>query len=214
MVADADVSYELPSLPSVSYTDENGYGYTNFALSDSAASFVSCADGNIYGVKGTGVDALVSSCESQWATYDGGIVASGADNIIYYYSNTLSKVGVSRLRVANFGSSSIPTGAVAVVFGAADSANGTSSTTAPHFAVDSEGKVLFLIACVYSDSSKQAKLFVATDPDAGVKMLESVDLVYSVTGGAVDECFAVPIVAEKIPEDSYTEYDSADLVDT
>ena len=58
-------------------------------------------------------------------------------------------------------------------------------------------------------------MVLAADPDAGVTMLQSLVVEYSITGGAVASCFPVPMLLGTFDSgDDYTGYDNSTLSDT
>jgi hypothetical protein len=107
----------------------------------------------------------------------------------------MNATGVSRLRVAD--EESVPEGAVIVAFaafGANDTdTSGNSTDDGYYVAVDPDQNVYYPVMCTYTDG-QVSKLFVVTDPVAGVSVLQSADVEFSVTGGVVGSCYAMPIL--------------------
>jgi hypothetical protein len=130
----------------------------------------------------------------------------------------MSVVGVSRLRVASqdqLPKNSVPVALAPVDLSADPNAACTTcnSTAEPdntlYFAIDSFENIFFTAVCTYSDNSVP-KLFVINDVDAGLAMLKSPDIEYSITGGKVDDCFVLPLVQGSDAPNSYEEEDKTD----
>lgn len=144
--------------------------------------------------------------------------------------------GVSWLRVSD--GRDFPKEAVPVVFatsksGSSGSANGGSTSPPPQnstapaaggnstsaaaadggsgffVAADPDLNFYYPVVCTYTTNTPP-RLFVVADPVAGVSMLQTSDIVYSITGGFVDTCAVMPIVQGKYAgdvENEFGEYD-------
>lgn len=75
------------------------------------------------------------------------------------------------------------------------------------FAIDPTDNVFFTTVCTYLDN-QVPRLFLVKDVDAGITMLHSTDVEFSVTGGLVDKCFALPLIQGS---DTPGQYDSPDV---
>jgi hypothetical protein len=155
--------------------------------------FVSCGNGAIYGVASNSADN--PACTSMWATYNDILVADGAQRLLHYYGNTMNATGVSRLRVSD--EESVPEGGVVVAFASFGSndtdTSGSTTDDGYYIAIDPDLNVYYPVLCTYTDG-QVPKLFVVTDPVAGVTVLQSKDVEYSVTGGVVGACYPMPIL--------------------
>ncbi len=171
------LTYTTSSLPNDPYNGTNGYEYNLLTVADGSVLFITCGNGGVYMVDPNGPDN--PACTSMWATYGGALVADGAQRLMHYYANTMDVVNVSRLRVSD--EESVPETGVPVGWAMLDGDD-------YFLAVDPDGNVFYPIVCAYSDGNPP-KVFVAADPDAGVAMLQSPDVEYSITGGAVASCF-------------------------
>ncbi|KAE9963256.1 hypothetical protein BLS_009484 [Venturia inaequalis] len=98
--------------------------------------------------------------------------------------------------------------------------NSTTTNTAPttetaadetsnilFFAIDPTDTVFFTTVCTYIDH-QVPRLFLVKDIDAGMAMLQSADVEFSVTGGLVDTCFAMPLIQGS---DAAGQYDGLDV---
>jgi hypothetical protein len=192
------------SFPEINFEGYNTTSDTELlTLVDSKEKFIltSCADENIYladiALNGT---LQQKSCAINWQEVDGSVIADGLDRILHYYNNTMSKLGVSRLRISN--EKDIPLESVYVnLFGFNDETdvrdadmndNGPDAEVF-FLAYDEDDNTLFPIACSYEDAGLGSKLFLAKDAAAGAKLLASEDLIPIVTGGRVTECHALDI---------------------
>lgn len=169
--------------------------------------FVACGNGGIYGVSPDSADN--PACSEMWATYNDILVADGAQRLLHFYSDTMNATGVSRLRVAN--EEAVPEGSQIVVF-AEMGANDTDTTNdtandAFYIAVDQDLNVFYPVLCTYTDGGV-SKLFVVSDAVAGVAMLQSPDVQFSITGGVVGVCYTMPIYMGAWGAE-YSSYDDA-----
>ena len=164
--------------------------------SSSALNLTSCTDGNIYmqsanQSSSTDSDNYDFACSQLWAFEQDVLVTDSDFGILHYYNNTMSTVGVSRLRVDS--EEAIPAQSVYVAFVPYDD-DGDDSTPDIYIAVDPASNVFFPTICQYKNSSMPAKAFLVSELDAGIAMLESGDVEYSVTGGEVDSCHVLTLV--------------------
>jgi hypothetical protein len=187
------LSYLADSLPNDPYNGTDGYTYQLLTILDGSIIFASCGSGAIYGIAADSPDN--PACTKIWASYNGVLVADGAQRLLHYYSNTMNATGVSRLRVAD--EESVPEGSVVVVFAAFRANNtgpsGNSTDDGYYIAVDTDLNVFYPVLCTYTDGSL-SKMFVVTDPVAGLTVLQSADVEFSITGGAVKACYVMPIL--------------------
>lgn len=103
----------------------------------------------------------------------------------------MSKVNVSRLRLApadNMPESSIP------VFLDFDASYEDENGEPIYFAVDPLENIFYPVVCTYTNTSLTAKVFLVADPVDGLTMLQSEDVMYSITGGEVDSCYNLPLI--------------------
>ncbi|KAK7051059.1 hypothetical protein VNI00_005171 [Paramarasmius palmivorus] len=113
---------------------------------------------------------------------------------LHAYTDTLQSLGVSRLRLAPV--DQMPLTSVYVTFNryqVTDASNqpvdvllATTTSTDPEV-------YYYPVVCVYGDK-QYSKLFLATDPDAGVKVLQDVQYQATITGGLVSSCAYLPLV--------------------
>lgn len=219
------VSYPLQDVPSVAYNTTDGYEFVPLVDPTVSLALVACGNGNVYVVNSA--SKSLEFCSKVWSVYGGLLVGDAAGRIIHIYSNTMNKVGVSRLRVSD--GRDFPKEAVPIVFarpkaGSNANANGQpmpQNSTAPaadvasmFVAADPDLNFYYPIVCTYTTNTPP-RLFVVADPVAGISMLQSNDVVYSITGGFVDTCAVMPIVQGKYGgdvENQFGEYD--DEIDT
>lgn len=197
------VSYPLQGVPSVAYNTTDGYEFLPLVDPTQSLALVACGNGNVYVVNSA--SKRLEFCPEIWSVYGGLLVGDAAGRILHFYSNTMSKVEVSRLRVSD--GRDFPKESVPVVFarpkaGSNATANGQptpQNNTAPaadvtsmFVAADPDLNFYYPIVCAYTTNTPP-RLSVVADPIAGVSMLQSNDVVYSITGGSVDSCAMMPI---------------------
>ena len=187
------LTYAPAALSNDPYNGTDGYSYQLLTIPDGSMIFVSCGNGAIYGVASDSADN--PACTSMWATYSDILVADGAQRLLHYYSNTMNATGVSRLRVSD--EESVPEGGVVVAFASFGSndtdTSGSTTDDGYYIAIDPDLNVFYPVLCTYTDS-QVAKLFVVADPVAGVSVLQSKDVEFSITGGVLGACYPMPIL--------------------
>jgi hypothetical protein len=192
---------ELPNLPYELSEETGGFWYTTIVhglseaggsdAPDATINLVSCNDGNIYMQEDITTQALdeYRTCASLWGGFDDAILSDPNGGFLYYYGNTMSAVGVSRVRTAY--AQEVPDTAVMVLLAPFyyDDANEDASLLA---AFDSEDNMFLPVVCTYNESPS-AKIYLVKDLEEGISMLKSPDLKYSVTNGDVAECELLPL---------------------
>ena len=152
-----------------------------------------CGDGNIRMIRQD--SAVQMFCSEQFAFLNGRLVGTGSQQVLHYYLNTMKQVGVSRLRAST--KQMFPNGAVLTVAAGYHDPGGKSSANDGLFLfTDSNNNVLYPILCNYAGGTPNSRVFLATSISSGIKSLLSPDLQYTVTGGRVSDCTALPISFE------------------
>ncbi|TIA12468.1 hypothetical protein D6C80_06819 [Aureobasidium pullulans] len=201
------------SFPVINFEGYNTTSDTEvLTLVDSEEKFIltSCADENIY-LEDIALNGTLQqrSCTINWQEVDGSVIADGLDRILHYYNNTMSKLGVSRLRISN--EKDIPLESVYVnLYGFNDQTDvrdddmndNPANAEIYYLAYDEDDNTLYPIACSFENASVGSKLFLAKDPKAGAELLASEDLISIVTGGKVSECHALDF-KQPYGEDGY-----------
>lgn len=214
------VSYPIQDVPSVAYNTTDGYEFVPLVDPTASLALVACGNANVYVVNSA--SESLESCSKTWSVYEDLLVGDAAGRILHFYGNTMSKVGVSRLRVSE--GRDFPNEAIPIVFirpkaGRNSNANGgptPQNSTAlaaddgtRFVAPDPDLNFYYPVVCTYTTNTPP-RLFVVADPAAGISMLQSSDVVYSITGGFVDTCALMPIVQGKYGgdlENQFGEYD-------
>ncbi|KDN69834.1 putative conserved hypothetical protein, partial [Colletotrichum sublineola] len=145
---------------------------------------ISCSNGNMYPVRADSLDNV--DCSELWAAVDDVLVYDGAQRLIHYYNNTMSTLGVSRIRVE--AELEAPVGSVVVFW--APYYDPDSPDEYLFMAIDPLDQIFYPIVCDYADGTA-SKVFLAQDPVAGVATLQSPDVIHSITGGSVSACSAL-----------------------
>ncbi|KAI8283850.1 hypothetical protein K4K56_010361 [Colletotrichum sp. SAR 10_98] len=167
----------------------DGYWFSTLALeSDNSYVLAACSDGNVYLQKNTTQNDLpyYVSCNTLWAGYGEAALLTPTGEVLHYYNNTMDKIGVSRLRAGY--EASLPGTSVYVALTPFyyDDNNSSASMLA---AIDPEDNIFFPAVCTYKGDQTAKIYLVGEDVDAGLEMLKSPDLTYTVTNGEVDECY-------------------------
>ncbi|KAI3538538.1 hypothetical protein CSPX01_09466 [Colletotrichum filicis] len=167
----------------------DGYWFSTLALeSDNSYVLAACSDGNVYLQKNTTQNELpyYITCNTLWAGYGEAALSTPTGEVLHYYNNTMDKLGVSRLRSgdeANLPGTSVYVALTPFYY---DDNDSTASILA---AIDPEDNIFFPAVCTYKGDQTAKIYLVGEDVDAGLEMLKSPDLTYTVTNGEVDECY-------------------------
>ncbi|KAJ0376880.1 hypothetical protein COL26b_004935 [Colletotrichum chrysophilum] len=181
-----DLDYISQPVGTNPYMDDTGREFGIITDSSNSSMIISCSNGNMYPVSiGSPENAV---CSELWAAAQDVLIYDGAERLMHYYTNTMSGLGVSRLRVGP--EFVAPAGAAVVTWAVYTAQDGTNDSY--YVAVDSHDGLFYPIICDYSDGTA-SRLFLAKDPVAGVTLLESADVMYSVTGGQVSTCQTVAL---------------------
>ncbi|KAI8231823.1 hypothetical protein K4K55_006032 [Colletotrichum sp. SAR 10_96] len=181
-----DLDYTSQPVGTNPYVDDTGREFGIITDSSNSSMIISCSNGNMYPVSiGSPENAV---CSELWAAAQDVLIYDGAERLMHYYTNTMSILGVSRLRVGP--EFVAPAGAAVVTWAVYTAPDGTNDSY--YVAVDSHDGLFYPIICDYSDGTA-SRLFLAKDPVAGVTLLESADVMYSVTGGQVSTCQTVAL---------------------
>ncbi|KAG6122117.1 hypothetical protein E4U14_000130 [Claviceps sp. LM454 group G7] len=161
---------------------------------------LSCANGNIYAVRND--DSTNDFCSSEWetTTQHRVVVQDAFRRPMLYYGDTMSKLGVSRLRTSN--ADMVPKTGVAVALVPVRDEEGSQNKKREqkkemelYVAIDPSGKVFYPVVCDYVDRRSVSKLFLVRDMEDGLEVLKRGDVVRSVTGGEVEKCVLLAIKA-------------------
>ncbi|KAK1843830.1 hypothetical protein CCHR01_13535 [Colletotrichum chrysophilum] len=181
-----DLDYISQPVGTNPYMDDTGREFGIITDSSNSSMIISCSNGNMYPVSiGSPENAV---CSELWAAAQDVLIYDGAERLMHYYTNTMSVLGVSRLRVGP--EFVAPAGAAVVTWAVYTAQDGTNDSY--YVAVDSHDGLFYPIICDYSDGTA-SRLFLAKDSVAGVTLLESADVMYSVTGGQVSTCQTVAL---------------------
>nr|XP_036586224.1 uncharacterized protein CTRU02_03609 [Colletotrichum truncatum]KAF6796631.1 hypothetical protein CTRU02_03609 [Colletotrichum truncatum] len=176
-----DLSYSSGSVGNDPYFDSAGREFAMLIDPTGSTMVISCSNGNMYPVRSDSPDN--DFCSELWASVEDVLIYDGAQRLMHYYSNTMSKLGVSRVRVE--AELDAPVGSVLVAWAPYYDPPGSNEYF--YVAIDPADEIYYPIACDYSDGTA-SKIFLALDPVEGVKTLMSDDVIYSVTGGKVSSC--------------------------
>lgn len=184
------------------YNTTDGTQY--ITLSDASSSYMlaSCSDGNIY-VQDitTTTDLDLQGCSLLWSTLIGDdsypVIADGTGALMHYYPDTMSVIGVSRLRVLD--ASTAVKSTEYIYFGEYYD----DSMASQYLPTDLSGGVYNLAVCTYV-SGAPSKVFLVADLSTGLDVLKSKDTEYSITGGEIEDCYAFPLfLGNQEPEDAW-----------
>jgi hypothetical protein len=160
-----------------SWKDAAGFEYAS--LVGAGSKLTSCSNGNIYAVGASSTSN--PSCSDTFQYKAGALIGDGAARAMHYYNNTMSALGVSRLRI-DAETDSVPGSGVVVAWAPAHASDGSEALVA----VDPRSQVFYPLVCEFEGGA--ARVFLAEDPVEGAAVLESEAVQHSVTGGRVSGC--------------------------
>ncbi|KFG81007.1 hypothetical protein MANI_014337 [Metarhizium anisopliae] len=174
------LTYNVQGVPTELYNQTLNHRLLPLVNPTRSTRIVSCANGNLYAVQNDDQDN--EYCFGLWdTTGQSDVVYDGVHRSLHYYSETMSKLGVSRLRASD--AAQVPRTAVTVALVPFRNPDGDDF----YVVVDHAEQVLFPIVCDFAGETA-SKLFVVSDPVAGPETLRRKDVLYSVTGGDVSKC--------------------------
>ncbi|CAG9982738.1 unnamed protein product [Clonostachys byssicola] len=195
----SDEEFEGFWFSTISVNDDNDHSYV----------LAACNDGNVYVQKNSTVNDLpwYMTCTTLWAGLDETVLQSPGGGMLHYYNNTMSVVGVSRLRFTD--EDTVPGGSVYVglvpfYYGDEDGNNAGPSMLA---AVDQDDNLFFPAICTYKDGQGAKIYLIGEDTEAGLAILESPDVKYSITNGDVDKCNLLLLSVTTPIDGAWSEYD-------
>ncbi|KAH8882877.1 hypothetical protein GQ53DRAFT_831075 [Thozetella sp. PMI_491] len=200
-----EIDYDLKEVPAKPYNQTDRLEMTTLIDPDASVKLVYCEDRNVY-VVGSGINS--EKCSELWTVTRDTVVRTGTGGILHYYKNTMEKLGVSRVRLSYAGvlNGTLPSVAISFILATDGNKSPSSSTSgdksstssdSQYLAVDSLYEAFGLLVCTYDESQAEnhqgARLFLAKNLDAGVKTLQSEEVMESITGGKVTACYPLPI---------------------
>jgi len=206
------VNYQIADIPTTPYVREDGYEFTKLIAEGGSYNIMFCSNGNMYVKQTTQTAGL--GCDELFAYNDNAIVGDGAGRYLYYYINTMTAAGVSRLRLGDEEQPVVGTSAVALVAWHAEEAGAEvdADIEGLYFAADYDTKDFFwLTFCSYKDG-QPPKMFVVQDMEKGIAVLESGDVKYSVTGGDIDKCHPLMTKEDSASTDAWSSFDDDSMI--
>ncbi|KAG6139461.1 hypothetical protein E4U12_007329 [Claviceps purpurea] len=164
---------------------------------------LSCTNGNIYAVRND--NSTNDFCSSDWetTTQHRVVVRDAFRRPMLYYGDTMSTLGVSRLRTSN-ADMAPKTGVAVALVPLRDEEGETQNKKREqkkeaelelYVAMDPSGEVFYPVVCDYVDRESVSKVFLVRDMEEGLEVLKRGDVVRSVTGGEVEKCVLLAIKA-------------------
>ncbi|KAG6044151.1 hypothetical protein E4U17_000661 [Claviceps sp. LM77 group G4] len=189
-----------PSIMAPKLYDESSAATTLIHLLNPHEStrLLSCTNGNIYAVRNN--NSTNDFCSSDWetTTQHRVVVRDAFRRPMLYYGDTMSTLGVSRLRTSNVDMA--PKTGVAVALVPLRDEEGTQKRKREkknemelYVAIDPSGEVFYPVVCDYVDRKSVSKLFLVRDMEEGLEVLKRGNVVRTVTGGEVEKCVLLAI---------------------
>lgn len=185
MLANADAEEDADTSNS---TALNTDGFVYSTIPDLSGQYLLLATPNGSFHLASASDSAATDPGLTFASYDNVTVSDDADRILHYYPDLMAAFGVSRFRIS--GSDAIPKTAEIITL-VPFNYDDDDATPGVLMAADTAGNVFYTVAC--NIRGQVSKLFLANNPDEGVKTLEREDLQFIVTGGVVSNCTYVPL---------------------
>ncbi|KAG8626396.1 hypothetical protein KVT40_005341 [Elsinoe batatas] len=201
----ASNSATSPSFHGYNTTAEGGTEYTQLVDYTTRFFLASCPDGNIYlrPRKEAFTTASDKTCGSLFMSTHNSITNDGLYRLMHYYTPTMDRLGVSRLRAHH--DVNLPKGSEYVNFYpyrnessglvADDNVNDHPGVKSFYIARDRNGKEYVPVVCAFeAPEENPAKLFLVDDPEKGIETLKSAAVSTVVTGGEVVDCWPLPFM--------------------
>ncbi|KAG5948986.1 hypothetical protein E4U60_000095 [Claviceps pazoutovae] len=197
------LTYTPSTMPSKLYDESSAATTLTHLLNPhESTKLLSCTNGNIYAVRND--NSTNDFCSSDWeiATQHSVVVRDALRRPILYYGDTMSTLGVSRLRTSDVDMA--PKTGVAVALVPLRDEEGTQKRKREqeqkkemelYVAMDPSGEVFYPVVCDYVDRGSGSKVFLVRDMEDGLEVLKRGDVVRSVTGGEVEKCVLLAIKA-------------------
>ncbi|KJZ80482.1 hypothetical protein HIM_00332 [Hirsutella minnesotensis 3608] len=179
------ITYEIEPFEVHQYVEDkpDSLAYSTLRDPDDSTLVISCSNGNVYAVMAN--SGHNDACSELWSMKSNVIVADGAFKALHYYEATMAAAGVSRLRVSD--AHEMPKSGVPTLL--ALYTNPANQQEQYYVAVDSKEEVYYPLVCDFVEEHSGSKVFLAKDPEQGIKTLQSPDVEHSITGGQVRGCF-------------------------
>ncbi|KAJ5934395.1 hypothetical protein N7466_003942 [Penicillium verhagenii] len=162
----------------VTITDTTGALYLNPSINGTL--FVSLVSDT------TNITSLTGGYQFAADTTEGIIIGDSASRLLYYFPDTMSAVGASRLRLGAWGEIPKTANLISLV----PMSTGSEEILV---AIDTLGNYYFPFVCGIQNQLN--KVFLVADVDNGASVLESDDLLYTVVGGVASNCNVLALVA-------------------
>ncbi|PFH61972.1 hypothetical protein XA68_15634 [Ophiocordyceps unilateralis] len=193
-----ELSYSVTGVQDMSYNNTHGVEYGRLVDHDETTMVASCSNGNMYAVVAERTENN-TACSALWAaTADNTMLMDGASRIMHYGTESMAKAGVSRIRLGP--ADELHRSSRLVVWTVEYNPDAPEGMRRYYLVRNADGDVFYPLVCEYSNG-EGAKVFLAKDPDEGVKTLESDDVAYSITGGYVSSCHGLLLLQEEHDHD-------------
>ncbi|KAG6152330.1 hypothetical protein E4U37_003974 [Claviceps purpurea] len=198
------LTYAPATMPPKLYDESSAASALTHLLNPHESTrLLSCTNGNIYAVRND--NSTNDFCSSDWetTTQHRVIVRDAFRRPMLYYGDTMSTLGVSRLRTSN-ADMAPKTGVAVALVPLRDEEGETQNKKREqkkeaelelYVAMDPSGEVFYPVVCDYVDRESVSKVFLVRDMEEGLEVLKRGDVVRSVTGGEVEKCVLLAIKA-------------------
>ncbi|KAG6165026.1 hypothetical protein E4U11_000677 [Claviceps purpurea] len=197
------LTYAPATMPPKLYDESSAASALTHLLNPHESTrLLSCTNGNIYAVRND--NSTNDFCSSDWetTTQHRVIVRDAFRRPMLYYGDTMSTLGVSRLRTSN-ADMAPKTGVAVALVPLRDEEGETQNKKREqkkeaelelYVAMDPSGEVFYPVVCDYVDRESVSKVFLVRDMEEGLEVLKRGDVVRSVTGGEVEKCVLLAII--------------------
>ena len=186
---DSESNFTVPLDPDNSITTGPELNFTYVMDTSYSNTLVYSEDGNLH----LQDSSALSYSDTLFEVSDDLVVGDSLGRTLFYYTPTMEKYNVSRIRLGD--ADHLPISSEIVNFAPIDY-DDDSSNPAVYGAVDMLGNLFYPVLCSYADGTTPSKLFLVADLDTGLNTLVSAELQDIVTGGVVSECFGMPLTSE------------------
>lgn len=186
-----DYDDEQATALSFSQDEQNEDGITFTTLVDVQQNFqlVPGEDGNLYAGQ---YSAGSSSGSALFAQYDNIVFGDDSQRVLHFYPDEMAVYNVSRIRLSS--DVVIPKTADAITLSPIDYDQADSSNPTTYFAVTTKQDVYSLVLCNFNNGA-DSKVFIVNDQSGLDALKNNGNIVYTVTGAPVQDCYPLAMVS-------------------
>jgi hypothetical protein len=168
---------------------EDGITFTTLVDVNQTFQLFPGNDGNMYAAE---YKAGSTSSAGLFAQYDNIVFGDDSQRVLHFYPDEMAVYNVSRIRFSL--DTLIPKTADAITLSPVDYDQADSANPTVYFAVTTTQMVYSLVMCNFKNNA-DSKVFIVNDQSGLDALKNNANIVYTVTGASVNECFPLAMVS-------------------